>query len=181
MTTNNSVLKCSIEINELDNSRAGKPLRIQGTNHATQESNWYSAFDRTADSILAGASVGSTLAIEYVEKEWNSASGSGINRTIRRATLAAASQPQSQPQSQPPAAANSSNSRDRLIVRQVSLKEASAISQTYLGRSDVMPKLPELIKMVATLTNSFSQIVLDESIEETIEPPAVEPDFLENI
>ena len=179
MTTNNSVLKCSIEINELDNSRAGKPLRIQGTNHATQESNWYSAFDRTADSILAGASVGSTLAIEYVEKEWNSASGSGINRTIRRAT-AAASQPQPQSQSQPPAAANSSNSRDRLIVRQVALKEASAISQTYLGRSDVMPKLPELIKMVATLTNSFSQIVLDESIEETIEPP-VEPDFLENI
>ena len=184
MTTNNSVLKCSIEINELDNSRAGKPLRIQGTNHATQESNWYSAFDRTADSILAGASVGSTLAIEYVEKAWQSAAGgSGINRTIRRATAAASqpeSQPQSKPQSQPPAA-NSSNSRDRLIVRQVSLKEASAISQTYLGRSDVMPKLPELIKMVATLTNSFSQIVLDESIEETIEPPAVEPDFLENI
>ena len=178
MTTNNSVLKCSIEINELDNSRAGKPLRIQGTSLDTRESNWYSAFDRTADSILAGASVGSTLAIEYVEKEWNSATGSGINRTIRRATLAAASQPESQPQ---PPAANSSNSRDRLIVRQVALKEASAISQTYLGRSDVMPKLPELIKMVATLTNSFSQIVLDESIEETIEPPAAEPDFLENI
>ena len=185
MTTNNSVLKCSIEINELDNSRAGKPLRIQGTNHATQESNWYSAFDRTADSILAGASVGSTLAIEYVEKAWQSAAGgSGINRTIRRATAAASqpeSQPQSQPQSQPPAA---NSSREYLIIRQVALKEASSIAQVFISGSDPAPKLDQVVRMIAGLTDKLAKIVLeqplDESIEETIEPPA-EPDFLENI
>ena len=178
MTTNNQET-ATILIQDLDNSKALKPLRIRGEN-ADGSSDWYSAFDKVAEAVI-GAGVGARLTLTYTEKPWQSASGgSGINRTIRRATLAAASQPQPQPQSQPPAA-NSSNSRDRLIVRQVALKEASAISQTYLGRSDAMPKLPELIKMVATLTNSFSQIVLDESIEETIEPPAAEPDFLENI
>ena len=176
MTTNNQET-ATILIQDLDNSKALKPLRIRGEN-VDGSSDWYSAFDKVAEAVI-GAGVGARLTLTYTEKPWQSAAGgSGINRTIRRATLAAASQPESQPQ---PPAANSSNSRDRLIVRQVALKEASAISQTYLGRSDVMPKLPELIKMVATLTNSFSQIVLDESIEETIEPPAAEPDFLESI
>jgi len=178
MTTNNQET-ATILIQDLDNSKALKPLRIRGENE-DGSSDWYSAFDKVAEAVI-GAGVGARLTLTYTEKPWQSAAGgSGINRTIRRAT-AAASQPQSQSQPQPPAAANSSNSRDRLIVRQVSLKQASDITQTYLGRSDVMPKLPELIKMVATLTNSFSQIVLDESIEETIEPPAAEPDFLENI
>ena len=178
MTTNNQET-ATILIQDLDNSKALKPLRIRGEN-VDGSSDWYSAFDKVAEAVI-GAGVGARLTLTYTEKPWQSASGgSGINRTIRRAT-AAASQPQSQPQSQPPAA---NSSREYLIIRQVALKEASSIAQVFVSLSDPAPKLDQVVRMIAGLTDKLAKIVLeqplDESIEETIEPPA-EPDFLENI
>ena len=178
MTTNNQET-ATILIQDLDNSKALKPLRIRGEN-VDGSSDWYSAFDKVAEAVI-GAGVGARLTLTYTEKPWQSASGgSGINRTIRRAT-AAASQPQSQPQSQPPAA---NSSREYLIIRQVALKEASSIAQVFVSLSDPPPKLDQVVRMIAGLTDKLAKIVLeqplDESIEETIEPP-VEPDFLENI
>ena len=177
MTTNNQET-ATILIQDLDNSKALKPLRIRGENEEGS-SDWYSAFDKVAEAVI-GAGVGARLTLTYTEKAWQSAAGgSGINRTIRRATLAAASQPESQPQ---PPAANSS--REYLIIRQVALKEASSIAQVFISGSDPAPKLDQVVRMIAGLTDKLAKIVLeqplDESIEATPEDP-VEPDFLESI
>ena len=178
MTTNNQET-ATILIQDLDNSKALKPLRIRGEN-VDGSSDWYSAFDKVAEAVI-GAGVGARLTLTYTEKPWQSASGgSGINRTIRRAT-AAASQPQSQPQSQPPAA---NSCREYLIIRLVALKEASSIAQVFISGSDPAPKLDQVVRMIAGLTDKLAKIVLeqplDESIEATPEDP-VEPDFLESI